>query len=225
MAAKKQFSENFKKKIVDEYKKGELSLEEMAGKYGIPAALIQDWVNKERIDNYIINVVSKTGNGLNLDAKANAKINTLLQKIKANGWLLACCLPLAAFLIVSLSFNKRILESEWDDNRQIIEEKLDTLIAVNNELNENMLKLGHRLEKIDNEIELKPQPSVTINNDKRKQSTHKTKITKKTEVKVKVDEKVEVNYSVKVDNDSVSITKPGVFSDSCCCRCNKNTQR
>ena len=75
------------------------------------------------------------------DAKANAKINTLLQKIKANGWLLACCLPLMAFLMVSLSFNKRIVESEWNDNRQIIEGKLDTLIAVNNELNQNTVKL------------------------------------------------------------------------------------
>lgn len=225
MAAKNHYSEDFKKKIVDEYKKGDLSIEEMAEKYGVPAALIQDWVNKDRVDNYIINVVSQSEKGVNLDTKANAKINTLLQKIKANGWLLACCLPLIAFLMVSLSFNKHILESEWNDNRQIIEGKLDTLIAVNNELNQNTVELGLRLEKIDNEMELKLQPSVTINNDNRNQATHKTKITKKTVVKVKVDEEVDVDYSVNVGNDSVATAKRGVITDSCCCRCNKNTQR
>ena len=225
MASRIKYSEEFKKKVVSAYEKGDISIEGIAEKYGIPTAIIQDWINKERVDDCIISVVSKPENEVSIVAKANTKIKSLLQKIKANGWLLVCCLPLMVFLVVSLSFNRRIVESEWNDNRQIIEEKLDTLITVNNELNENTIKMGLRLENIDNEIELKLRPSVTINNDNRKQSAHKTKIEKKTIVKEDVDEEVGVNYPVNIGNDSVVTTKSGVISDSCCCRCYISTLR
>lgn len=228
MASRIKYSEEFKKKVVSEYKKGDISIEGIAEKYGIPTAIIQDWINKERVDDYLNIVVSKSENEVSIDVKANTKIKALLQKIKANGWLLACCLPLMAFLVVSLSFNKRIVESERNGNLQIIEEKLDTLITVNNELNDNTIKMGLRLENlenIDNEIGLKLRPSVTINNDNRKQSAHKTKIEKKTIFKVNANEKFDVNYSVNIGNDSVVTAKSGVISDSCCCKCNISTLR
>ncbi|MDE5550604.1 MAG: transposase, partial [Bacteroidaceae bacterium] len=40
MASKTRYTEEFKKKVVEEYKKGDLSLEEIATKYGLPPALL-----------------------------------------------------------------------------------------------------------------------------------------------------------------------------------------
>ena len=45
MAAKTQYTKDFKEKVVREYKNGNLSIDDVAAKYGIPAALLQDWVN------------------------------------------------------------------------------------------------------------------------------------------------------------------------------------
>ena len=51
--------EEFKKKVVEEYKKGDLSLEEIATKYGLPPALLQDWVNKDDVNNIFISYVER----------------------------------------------------------------------------------------------------------------------------------------------------------------------
>ena len=53
MASKTRYTEEFKKKVVEEYKKGDLSLEEIATKYGLPPALLQDWVNKDDVNNIL----------------------------------------------------------------------------------------------------------------------------------------------------------------------------
>ena len=44
MATKNQYTKEFREKVVEEYRKGNLTLEEVADKYGIPAALLQDWM-------------------------------------------------------------------------------------------------------------------------------------------------------------------------------------
>lgn len=60
MANKTHYSEDFKRKVVDEYRKSNLSLEKVAAKYNIPPALLQDWVNKEKLNNIFIKILSKT---------------------------------------------------------------------------------------------------------------------------------------------------------------------
>ena len=42
MASKTRYTEEFKKKVAEEYKKGDLSLEEVAAKYGLSPALLQE---------------------------------------------------------------------------------------------------------------------------------------------------------------------------------------
>ena len=59
MASKTRYTEEFKKKVVEEYKKGDLSLEEIATKYGLPPALLQDWVNKDDVNNIFISYVER----------------------------------------------------------------------------------------------------------------------------------------------------------------------
>ena len=59
MASKTRYTEEFKKKVVEEYKKGDLSLEEVAAKYGLPPALLQDWVNKDDVNNIFISYVKR----------------------------------------------------------------------------------------------------------------------------------------------------------------------
>ena len=59
MAAKTQYTKDFREKVVEEYRKGNLILEEVAAKYGIPAALLQDWVNKADLGNIYVNYINK----------------------------------------------------------------------------------------------------------------------------------------------------------------------
>lgn len=46
MATKKHYTKEFKRKVVEEYRNSSLTIEEVATKYGIPPALLQDWVNE-----------------------------------------------------------------------------------------------------------------------------------------------------------------------------------
>lgn len=57
MATKKHYTKEFKKKVVEEYRNSSFTIEEVATKYGIPPALLQDWVNKDEHDNIFISYV------------------------------------------------------------------------------------------------------------------------------------------------------------------------
>lgn len=62
MASKTRYTEEFKKKVVEEYKIGDLSLEEVATKHGLPPVLLQDWVNKDKddVNNIFIRYVERS---------------------------------------------------------------------------------------------------------------------------------------------------------------------
>ena len=91
MASKTRYTEEFKKKVVEEYKKGDLSLEEVAAKYGLPPALLQDWVNKDDVNNIFISYVERPEEKTSFFTKVKTACVIAFQNLKANGWLLAGC--------------------------------------------------------------------------------------------------------------------------------------
>ena len=93
MATKKHYTEEFKRKVVDEYNNNSLTIEEVATKYGIPPALLQDWVNKYEYDNITINYVDEPVEKKCFCASVSGFVGVAYQKFKASGWLIAGCLP------------------------------------------------------------------------------------------------------------------------------------
>lgn len=167
MASKIRYTEEFKKKVVEEYKKGDLPLEEVTAKYGLPSALLQDWINKDDVNNIFISYVERPEEKTSIFTKVKTSCVIALQNLKPYGWLLAGCIPLLICLTLFIKCNKRVVESEINENRYSIEVKMDSLITVINEMKGEIGKLGVILEKIDNELEIKITPNITINNDNR----------------------------------------------------------
>lgn len=219
MATKKRYTEDFKKKVVDEYKNGDLTLKEVAAKYKIPPALLQDWVNKDKVNDYIISIVDNPNKKTTSFTKISVIAALGYQKLKANGWLLACCLPLFLSLLFIFNFNDSIIETEINENNRSVQVKMDSLIEVNNELKGEIGKLGLTLEKIDNELELKITPSITVNNDNKRITNDNRKYSnskKKSVIKNKIETDVNVEHM---------FSNYSVFQDSCCCRCGKDSIR
>ena len=216
MAYKTRYTEEFKNKVVEEYRKGDLSLEEVAAKYGLPPALLQDWVNKDDVNNIFISYVSRPVEKTSFVAKVKAAGGIAFQKIKANGWLIASCLPLLICLTTFIKCNRTVVKSEINENLNSTEIKMDSLITVNNELKGEIGNLGVALEKIVNELKMNITPNITINNDNRSVSHRTRNTTIKNKKVVKTKEKNEVI------NDE---PKTRIPIDTCCCRCPKDTIR
>ena len=216
MASKTRYTEEFKKKVVDEYRKGDLSLEEVAAKYGLPPALLQDWVNKDDVNNIFISYVERPEEKTSLFTKVKAAGGIAFQKVKANGWLIAGCIPLLICLTTFIKCNRTVVESEVNESMSSTEIKMDSLITVNNELKGEIGKLGMTLEKIDNELKMNITPNITINNDNRSVSHRTSNTTIKNKKVVKTEEKKEMI------NEVLKATTP---IDTCCCRCPKDTIR
>ena len=214
MASKTRYTEEFKKKVVEEYKKGDLSLEEVATKYGLPPALLQDWVNKDDVNNIFISYVERSEEKTSIFTKVKTACVIAFQNLKAYGWLLAGCLPLLICLTTFIKRNKMVVESEMNENLNSTEVKMDSLITINNELKGEIGKLGVTLEKIDNELKMNITPNITINNDNRKFSHRARNTTNKNQKFVKTEEKK------KIINNESKATMP---IDTCCCRCPKDT--
>ena len=216
MASKTRYTEEFKKKVVEEYRKGDLSLEDVAAKYGLPPALLQDWVNKDDVNNIFISYVERPVEKKSFFTKVKTAGGVAFQKLKANGWLLAGCLPLVICLTTFVKCNKMVVESEISENLNSTEIKMDSLIIINNELKGEIGKLGVTLEKIDNELKMNITPNITINNDNRSVNYRTKNTTIKNKKVVKTEEKKEVIYDE---------AKATMLIDTCCCRCPKDTIR
>ena len=216
MASKTRYTEEFKKKVVEEYKKGDLSLEEVAAKYGLPPALLQDWVNKDDVNNIFISYVERPEEKTSFFTKVKTACVIAFQNLKANGWLLAGCIPLLICLTTFMKCNKRVVESEINENLYSTEVKMDSLITINNEMKGEIGKLGVTLEKIKNELEMKITPNITINNDNRSVNNRTMKRIIKNTKNVKTEKK-----KVVIDDNS----KATIPNDTCCCRCPKDTKK
>jgi hypothetical protein len=210
MAIKTRYTEEFKKKVVEEYKKGNHSLQNVAEKYGMPCALLQDWINKGRLDDFFISYVEKPEVKTNLLTKVKATGDIVYKKIKTKGWLLVGCLLLLICLTVFVKYDRKVVESEVNENRNSTEFKMDSLVIINNELIGKIEKLGVELENIDNKLEMKIIPNISINSDNRRTSQKTSNNVTKN--------KSGIDKEIKTEDHLKTIPK-----DSCCSHCPKDT--
>ena len=117
MATIIRYTEEFKKKVVNEIKKGNQSLEEVSEKYSVPLVLLQNWVKFEDYYNNIrMRYVVKPKTKISFLTKVKTAISLSCQKMKTNNWLLAGCLPLLICLTVFIKCDKIVVESEVNEN-------------------------------------------------------------------------------------------------------------
>ena len=157
--------------MVEEYRKGNLTLEEVADKYGIPAALLQDWINKDDFENIFVTYINHSvDEKTSIWSKIHANVGLAYQKIKANGWLLAGCIPFLIPFFIFITCNKQILQSETNDTNitSYFLENFDSLVVLNSELNMKIRILNIQLDKIDKKLNFNLSPSTSIVYDYRR---------------------------------------------------------
>ena len=141
MASRIRYSEEFRKKVVEESKKGELSHEELADKYCLPRVLLEHWIE---IDNHKFPF-------FRLDEKTHKKepffnrVKNYLRKrslwLKRYLWQIVGCLSILFVGFVFVSLCSDIVESEKQDLQQPLLPKMDSLIQAENAVNEKLESL------------------------------------------------------------------------------------
>lgn len=229
MAAKTQYTKELKEKVVREYREGNLSVDEVATKYGIPAALLQDWVNKDEIEHIFstyINVPIKEETSI--WSKIKAHVGLGYQKIKANGWLIAGCLPFLISFFTFITCNKDVTENIENDNSKSLTVPLDSMVKVNTNLNQQVKDIRILLNKINGKLNFNLSPTTTIIYDHRRWNRYK-----RTNIRnVKNETHSNTNISNVTNNDSTVIINPdtvrvttGHGRGCCCCQCKKDSLR
>lgn len=150
-----------------------------------------------------------------------ANLGFAYNKLKANGWLLAGCLPLLIPFFTFLTCNRQVIESEMNDNSQSTVVKIDSMISVSNNINAQLGDLNATLQRIDKKLNLSSSPSTIIYDYRRWKRSNKTTIRSNT------------NSSISnVHNDSTTIiNQDSVRHGSwhglgcCCCLCRKDSVR
>lgn len=221
MATKKTYSEEFKRKVVEEYKKGDLSLKNVARKYKIPPALLQDWVNKAALEDYVISVVPPPVVVQTIWGKTKANLGLAYNKFKANGWLLAGCLPLLIPFFTFLTCSRQVIESEMSDNSQSTTVKIDSMISVSNNINAQLGDLNATLQQINKKLNLSLSPTTIIYDYRRWKRSNKTNIRSNSHTSVSN----EHNGSTTLINSDSVRTGSGHGYGCCCCSCKKDSVR
>ena len=228
MAAKTQYTKDFREKVVEEYRKGNLILEEVAAKYGIPAALLQDWVNKADLGNIYVNYINKPiEKNTSIWSKVQTNAGLAYQKIKANGWLIAGCLPFLISFFTFITCNKQILLSETNENNinSHLHENFDTVVVLSTELNKQIKNMNLTLDKINKKLNFNLSPTSTIVYDYRRWNRYRR-------TNIKNDNRTNTSISNMTNNDSITIINPDTITPirghgrGCCrCQCKRDSLR
>lgn len=230
MAAKTQYTKEFREKVVEEYRKGNHTLEEVAAKYGIPAALLQDWVNKDDVGNIFASYINgPIKENTSIWSKAQVIVGLVYQKIKANGWLIAGCLPFLFSFFTFITCNKQILQSETNETNNIshLQENFDSVVVLNAELNKQIRNFNLKLDKIDKKLNFNLSPITTIYDYRRWNRYRRTNIEN-----VKNDNRTNTSINNVTNNDSTTIIIPDTIASipghgrgCCCCQCKSDSLR
>lgn len=229
MAVKTQFTKDFKEKVVREYRNGNLSIDEVAAKYGIPAALLQDWVNKDEFEHIFatyINVPIKEETSIWTRIKAYTGL--AFQKIKANGWLIAGCIPFLISLFTFITCNKEVTENIENDNSKSLTVAVDSMVKVNTSLHQQVKDIRMLLKRVNRKLNYNLSPTTTIIYDHRRWNRYKRTNNRN----VKNNTHTNTNISNVTYNDSTTIINPdtvrittGHGRGCCCCQCKKDSVR
>lgn len=229
MAVKTQYTKEYREKVVEEYRKGNLTLEEVAAKYGIPVALLQDWVNKDDVGSILVSCINRPiEKNISIWSRIKTNVGLAYQKIKANGWLIAGCLPFLISFFTFITCNKQILQSETNENNinSHLQENFDSVVVLNTELNKHIRYLNLKLDKI--YTKLNYSPTTTIVYDYRRWNR-----SRRTNIKnVKNDNRKKNSISNVTNNDSTTFINPDTITPirghgrgCCCCQCKRDSLR
>ena len=225
MATKKHYTKEFKRKVVEEYRNSSLTIEEMATKYGIPPALLQDWVNKDEYDNITINYVNEPIEKKCFCASVSGFVGVAYQKLKANGWLIAGCLPLFFAMFTFITCNRHVIDNVENDNRNYYSVAIDSLTTVNNRLTKQIANLGVVLNKIDGKLNFNLSPTTTIIYDYRRWNRYRRTNIKNEKHDNRTNTSIsnvnDANSTINIYQDSIMAPPSGHGKGCCCCYCCK----
>lgn len=225
MAAKTQYTKDFKEKVVREYKNGNLSIDDVAAKYGIPAALLQDWVNKDDVENIFASYISAPIKETSIWSLIKANVGLAYQKIKVKGWLVAGCLSFLISLFTFITCNKRVVESIEYDNSKSLTVAVDSLAKIYTNLNKEVKGIRVLLTKINGKLNFNLSPMTTIIYDHRRWNRYK-----RTNIRY-LKKKTHSNMSISnvTNNDSTTINTGRITAGHgrgcCCCQCQNDSVR
>ena len=224
MATRNHYTEEFKRKVVDDYRNGNLTLEEVASKYGIPTALLQDWINKDEFNNIFINYVESPVEKNTFLSSVKGYGGIIYQKLKANGWLMAGCLPFFFAISFFVTCNRHVVDNVENDKRSYYS-SIDSLTSVNNKLTKQIVNIGVVLNKINGKLNFNLSPTTTIIYDHRRWNRYK-----RTNIKnVKNDNRTNTSFrnvtindsTINIYQDSIMAPPSGHGKGYCCCYCCK----
>lgn len=225
MATKKHYTKEFRKKVVEEYRNSSLTIEEVATKYGIPPALLQDWVNKDEYDNIFISYVHAPDETKKVWSSVNGFGGVVFKKQKANGWLIAGCLPLFFAMFTFITCNRHVIEKVENDNRNYTLMAIDSLTTINNRLTKQIANLGVVLNKIDGKLNFNLSPTTTIIYDYRRWNRYRRTNIKNEKHDNRTNTSIsnvnDDNSTINIYQDSIMAPPSGHGKGCCCCYCCK----
>lgn len=169
MASKNRYTEEFRQKVVDEAKKGELPLEAVAEKYGLASALLKYWLDNDRFNDFCITLTENPNKKEPFLKVVKRYVARLLHWLWESRWVITGCFALLLIGGALINLRSHIVESEQQDNQQLILQKLDSLITSENEIKEQLKTLeilNTSLNVINEELELRITPLMTIQSNK-----------------------------------------------------------
>lgn len=169
MASKTRYTEAFQRKVVEEFKKGSISLEDMAAKYDIPSALLKHWIAIDGFNDFFVTVNEVPAPQETSSKRIRNLVKKLLRWIVNKRWLIAGCLSLMIIGVFLVNLRSCIIQSEEQDNIQPTIQKLDTLIKNENEVKAKLERLegiDSTLKVIEYELEMRITPMVYIQSKK-----------------------------------------------------------
>lgn len=169
MASKTRYTEEFRQKVVDETKKGELTLEAVAEKYSLTSALLKYWMDNDRFNDFCITLTENTNKKESFLKVAKRYVARPLHWLWKSRWVITGCFALLFIGGVLINLCSDIVESEKQDNQQPILQKLDSLITTENDIKEQLKTLetlDSTLNVINEELVLRITPLMTIQSNK-----------------------------------------------------------
>lgn len=224
MATKKHYTKEFKKKVVEEYRNSSLTIEEMATKYGIPSALLQDWVNKDECDNIYISYVHTPVEKKCFRASVSGFVSVAYQKFKASGWLIAGCLPFFIAMFTFITCNHHVIEKVENDNRNCTLVAIDSLTTINKRLTKQIANMGVVLNKIDGKLNFNLSPTTIIYDYRRWNRYRRTNIKNEkhnNHNNTSISNVNDDNSTINIYQDSIMAPPSGHGKGCCCCYCCK----
>lgn len=224
MATRFHYTEEFKRKVVDEYRNGNLTIEEMAAKYDIPSALLQDWINKDEFKNLDIIIEIPPAKKVTIWTRIIGFGCVVYQKLKATGWLIAGCMPFFFAMFTFITCSNYVVDNIENDNRNYSLVAIDSLIATNNQLTKQIANIGVVLNKIDGKLNFNISPTTIIYDYRRWNRYKRTNIKNvkhDNHNNTSISNVSDDNSTINIYQDSVATPPSGHGKGCCCCYCCK----